>query len=101
MQELSSILEFVPDLKPENRKGFAAAEEREEDDKTLQAKEAKRKLQTFVFSATLTLPESLRRRLKKGKAWSQRLNSLFHLMMLAQGLTLRRCYARSGAGQRV
>jgi len=65
LQELSSILEFVPELKPENRKGGAAEEGAGEE--ASEPQEKKRKLQTFVFSATLTLPESLRRRLKRGK----------------------------------
>ncbi len=34
------------------------------------AKKGPRPLQTFVFSATLTLPQSLRRRLRKGEAWT-------------------------------
>jgi len=68
-QELSSILEFVPDLKPERKKGAATeVGEEAEGQAPLEAREKKRKLQTFVFSATLTLPESLRRRLKRGKS---------------------------------
>lgn len=68
LQEMSSILDFVP----RGERRDEAAEEQKADQETEQIHEAERKkhrkLQTFVFSATLTMPEALRKRLRKGES---------------------------------
>lgn len=52
----------------EEQEGEAAAEEEQQEEQQQQRGKAARpqRMQTFVFSATLTLPASLRRRLRKG-----------------------------------
>ena len=80
LQELSSILEQVPKhgaepaaagealaegAAAENGLQAEAAETEQSEDAPVQ-KFKKKFIQTFVFSATLTLPSSLRERLRKG-----------------------------------
>ena len=82
-QELSNILQQIPGM--QQREGpphgklrgkgktrhtgsqiTAAADSLDQQPTDKQASS----LQIFVFSATLTLPQSLRKRLRKGKAWA-------------------------------
>ena len=89
--ELTSIIQNIPQPPRIKRPGGAAkltsvereaagatdafAEDTEEDDKqkalALRPKQMLDR-QTFVFSATLTVPDSVRRKLKKGKAWTSK-----------------------------
>ena len=40
-----------------------------DDEESVPKQHKRKRLQTMVFSATLTLPQHLRKRLKKGEAW--------------------------------
>ena len=64
VQELSNILDLIPRPQSADAQEQATAIGFEDINTKDQAKPPK--LQTFVFSATLTLPESLRKRLRKG-----------------------------------
>lgn len=95
MQEVSNILDFMPkpqrgkqngsNIEPhqlsrqpssskqaeERGKEASDSDDQDDDPDTLRLergskKQKTRKLQTFVFSATLTMPESLRKRLRRG-----------------------------------
>ena len=94
VQELSSILEFVPQSKknPKERIAEVSGSE-EEEDEDQPAPKKKRRLQTFVFSATLTLPEGLRRRLKRGESaqidfWPQIISVCVDDKQILQGITM-------------
>ena len=66
-QELTSILGFLP--AQQAKATGEDADDPDDGDENIEQSPAgrpKRKLQTFVFSATLTLPEGLRKRLKRG-----------------------------------
>lgn len=77
MQELTNILEFLESQRASGGSGArddaapddGPAEDAEEEAEA--AKEGRKKaglLQTFVFSATLALPQGLRKRLRRGAA---------------------------------
>ena len=78
IQEMNSILEYIP--KPDKKqiatiKRSSADSEAmignesvtDQEEKAAEPPQKIRRVQTFVFSATLTLPETLRKRLRKGK----------------------------------
>jgi hypothetical protein len=66
-QELSNILDFVTAARAGgDGDGDERAEAAEADESADQRGPQKQGLQTFVFSATLTLPDAQRRRLRKG-----------------------------------
>jgi hypothetical protein len=71
-QEMGNILDLIPypdkdqQLPEEPQEGEEQEEEEEEEQQVAQVPKGKHVLQTFVFSATLTLPLSLRKRLRKG-----------------------------------
>lgn len=71
--ELSSILGAIPGASGSQDGDVIGINEEEEDDDLVEKRQPRSKaksnepsLQTFVFSATLTLPSELRRRLRKG-----------------------------------
>lgn len=78
-QELDKILNFVPEFKLlEDLEGSAQKSTRkkgkkrkyeardESEEGVYEVPDAERKMQTFVFSATLTLPRTMHKRLRKG-----------------------------------
>lgn len=67
---MTSILGFLPTQQagePEGGNETSDEESRHKDIEMRDSELPRRRLQTFVFSATLTLPEGLRRRLKRGE----------------------------------
>ena len=100
-QELTSILEQIPGLqRPEQEAGAKGrgpakgtkrqraqpdAADLDNDPDAVQNQSAAPSIQTFVFSATLTLPPSLRKRLRKGEpasVWSLCCGGAFHHWVL-------------------
>ena len=78
IQEMNSILEYIP--KPDKKESATMKKSSDDseamignesitdqEEKAAEPPQKMRRVQTFVFSATLTLPESLRKRLRKGK----------------------------------
>jgi len=83
-QELTNILESLESQRASGGSGALdddAPDDNPAEDAEEQAKEGEKKaglLQTFVFSATLTLPQGLRKRLRRGVPC--RLNHCTHSM---------------------
>lgn len=79
MQELSNILDYVPSPDKEGQQNPEHVDLEEAQNKS---KKRKRRLQTFVFSATLTMPESLRKRLRKGYSPQKKVQTYNHWILI-------------------